>query len=137
GPGSERDVARGRRVAPTDDLLDLGPHGLEPDVERREGLGGDALTLVDQPEQDVLGADEVVVEPARLLLRQPPDPPGPVGEAFEHHPPLVGSIDAPTLPGRAGAGTWRSPAGSVPGCARAGRTCARRGWWRSLEVNGV
>ena len=37
------------------------------DLER---LGGDALALVDQPEQDVLGADVAVVEQARFLLRQ-------------------------------------------------------------------
>ena len=52
--------------------------------ERLEGLGGHALALVDQPEQDVLGADEAVVEQARLLLRQHQHSSCPVGEAFEH-----------------------------------------------------
>ena len=73
----------GRRAALADDLLDLAADGLERDAERLERLGGDALALVDQPEQDVLGADVVVVEEAGLLLGQHDDPAGPVGEAFE------------------------------------------------------
>ena len=74
-----------------DDLLDLGADGLERDAERLERLGGDALALVDQPEQDVLGADVVVVEQARFFLRQDDDSAGSVGEALEHgmDPPLV------------------------------------------------
>ena len=83
GARRERDVAAGRRAALADDLLDLAAHGLERDAEALEGLGGDALTLVDQPEQDVLGADVVVVEQARLLLSEDDDPAGPIGEAFE------------------------------------------------------
>ena len=43
---------------------------------------------MDQAEQDVLGADVVVVEQARFFLRQDHDPPGPVGEAFEHVRPF-------------------------------------------------
>ena len=83
GPRRERDVARRRRAALADDLLDLAAHRLEGDAQRLEGLGGDPLTLVDQPEQDVLGADVVVVEQARLFLRKHDDPAGPVGETFE------------------------------------------------------
>ena len=88
-----------------DDLLDLRAHGLERDAERLERLGRDALTLVDQAEQDVLGADVVVVEQARFFLRQDHDPSGPVGEAFEHcgirlssTPPIVSAT--PDLPRR-------------------------------------
>ena len=86
GPGGEGDVAAGRRAALADDLLDLAAHGLERDAERLERLGGDALALVDEPEQDVLGADVVVVEEACLLLRQDHDSAGPVGESFEQGP---------------------------------------------------
>ena len=64
-----------------DDLLDLGAHGLERDAERLERLGGDALALVDQAEQDVLGPDVVVVEQPRFFLRQDDDSAGPVGES--------------------------------------------------------
>jgi hypothetical protein len=38
---------------------------------------------MDQPEQDVLGADEVVVEEPRLFLGQDEDSSGSVGEALE------------------------------------------------------
>ncbi len=82
--GRERDVARRRGAAVADDLLDLRAHGFERDAERLERLGRDALALVDQSEQDVLGADVVVVEQARLFLREDDHPAGPVGEAFEH-----------------------------------------------------
>ena len=87
GARREGDVAGRRRAALADDLLDLAAHGLERDAERLEGLGGDAFALVDEPEQDVLGADVVVVEEPSFLLRQHDDPSGPVGEAFEQGEP--------------------------------------------------
>ena len=92
GAGREGDVARRRGAAVADDLLDLRAHGFERDAERLERLGGDAFALVDQPEQDVLGPDVVVVEQARLFLRQDHHSAGSIGEAFEHggDPPLVG-----------------------------------------------
>jgi len=39
---------------------------------------------VDQPEQDVLGTDVVVVEQARFFLRQDHNPACTVGESLEH-----------------------------------------------------
>ena len=66
-----------------DELLHLAANGLERDPERLEGLGGHALALVDEAEEDVLGADVVVVEQARLFLGEYHDPPGPVGEPLE------------------------------------------------------
>ena len=83
GPGREGRRAGGRRAGRADRLLHLLADGLEGDPERLERLGGDALALVDQAEQDVLGADEVVVEQARFLLGQHQDSSGSVGEAFE------------------------------------------------------
>ena len=79
-------MAGGRLTAAPDDLLDLGADRVERDVERLERLGRHALTLVDQAEEDVLGADVVVVEAARLLLRQHDHSAGPVGEPLEHAP---------------------------------------------------
>ena len=75
----------GRGLLPlADDLLDLCPHGLERDVEALERLGGDAFAFVDQTQEDVLGADVVVVEQACFLLREDHHPSGPIGEPFEH-----------------------------------------------------
>ncbi len=84
GARCERDVPGRRRATVTDDLLHLGAHGFERDAERLERLGRDALTLVDQTEQDVLGADVVVVEQPRLFLRQHDHSSGSIGETFEH-----------------------------------------------------
>ena len=106
GARGERDVAGRRRAALADDLLDLAAHGLERDAEGLERLGGDALALVDEPEQDVLGADVVVVEQARFLLGEDDDPAGPVGEAFEHVSPFPESgeyVDQSTGAARRGA----------------------------------
>ena len=83
GARREGDVPRRRRAALPDDLLDLAADGLEADVQRLERLRGDALTLVDEAEEDVLGADVVVVEEARFLLGEDDHPAGPVSEAFE------------------------------------------------------
>ena len=72
---------------------DLLAHGLQADPKGLERLGRHALTLVDEAQQDVLGADEIVVEQSRLFLGQDQDPSGSVSETFEHARP-----PAPTLP---------------------------------------
>jgi len=69
-----------------DDLLNLLAERLPADSERLQGLGGDALTLVDEAQQDVLGADEVVVEQARFLLSEDEHSSGSICEAFEQLP---------------------------------------------------
>src|SRR4030081_2747514 len=79
----------------TDDLFNPRAHGLQRDAERLQRLRGDALALVDETEQDVLGTDVVVVQQARFLLRQNHDSPGPVGEAFEHPLPPLMSVSVP------------------------------------------
>ena len=47
-------------------------------------LAATPLALVDEAEQDVLGADVVVVEHPRLFLREHDYPTGAVGKPFEH-----------------------------------------------------
>ena len=49
------------------DVDDLGAHLLEVDAEALEHAGGDALALADEAEEQVLGADVVVVEAPRLV----------------------------------------------------------------------
>ena len=61
GPGRERDVPGGCLLALTDDLLDLLPHRVQADPQRPQRLGRDTFALVDEAEQDVLGADVVVL----------------------------------------------------------------------------
>ena len=88
-------MAGGRLLALADDLLNLLPHGLLADPQRLQRLGGDALALVDQAKQDVLGADVVVVEHPGLFLSQNHNPPRPVGKPLEH-------LVAPSPSGRGG-----------------------------------
>ena len=75
-------AARGLGSLP-DDLDDLESHRLEADAHALESPGGDAFALVDQAEEDVLGADVVVVQQARFFLGQNHDPACPIGKPFE------------------------------------------------------
>ena len=70
GARRERDLAGGDLLAGADDADDLGADALGGDVERLEDAGGEALLLAQQTEQDVLGADVVVLERASLFLGQ-------------------------------------------------------------------
>ena len=96
GARRERDVAAGRLLALADDLLDLGAHGLQGDVEGLQRLGRDSFALVDQAEQDVLGPDVVVGQHAGLFLGQHDHPTGTVGEPLEHVASLLANFGAST-----------------------------------------
>ena len=95
GARSEGDVPGGCLLALAGDLPDVLADRLQADPQRLKGLGGDALALADQAEQDVLGADVVVVEHPGLFLSQDHNPPRPVGEPLEH-------LVAPSPSGRRG-----------------------------------
>ncbi len=84
GSWGERDVAGRRLLALADDLDYLVPDRSQVDVEALQCLGGDALTLVEESEQDVLGADVIVVQVARFFLGQNDDPAGSVRETLKH-----------------------------------------------------
>src|SRR5581483_238574 len=139
GARGERDVPGRSLLALTDDLLDLGAHSLQRDVERLQRLGGDALTLVDEAEQDVLRPDVVVREHAGLFLGQHNDSASSVGEPLEHghrssncgsgRPPMDSpvsyfnpwhSLDVPTDAIR-GVRSQRTPreTANAPECSRA------------------
>ena len=141
GPRRERDVAGRRGAALADDLLDLAAHGLERDAQALEGLGGDALALVDQPEQDVLGADVRVVEQACFLLGEDDDPAGPIGESSRTCAPFPAWADVRPVYRCALAGCWDgqlTPGAPRPpsGYAFAARKVPDRGlyrWPRSLR----
>jgi hypothetical protein len=76
-------MARRHLVALADDTGDLRAHLLDRDVEGLEDAGGEPLLLAQQAEQDVLGADVVVLQSARLVLSEDDDLAGSLGEAFE------------------------------------------------------
>lgn len=56
----------------------------EGDAKRFEGASGEPFAVVDQAKQDVLRADEVVVEKSRLFLRIRKDASGAVGKSLKH-----------------------------------------------------
>ena len=81
----ERDLTERQRLREAGQgPLDLRLHRFEPQPETLQHRGGDALAVTDEPEQDVLGTDEVVAETSRLLTRQDDDPSRPFGESFKH-----------------------------------------------------
>ena len=84
GARRERDLPRRDLVALADDARHVGPDVLDGDVERVEHTGGEPLLLTEQAEQDVLGADVVVLEGPGLVLREHDDLPCALGESFEH-----------------------------------------------------
>jgi len=79
-------ICPGGLLALADDLLDLLPHGVQADTQRLQRLGRYTLALMDEAEQEVLGADVVVVQHPGLFLRQDHNPAGPVGKPLEHAP---------------------------------------------------
>jgi hypothetical protein len=60
-------MATRRLLALADDLLNLLTGRLPVDSQRLQRPGGDALTLVEQAQQEVLGADRVVAQQPGLL----------------------------------------------------------------------
>jgi hypothetical protein len=78
----ERDLAGCDLVALADDSGHLCADRVDLDAERFQSSGGCASTA-QQPEQEVLGADEVVVKAVRLLLRKDDDVARGLGEALE------------------------------------------------------
>src|SRR5262249_43519848 len=84
----EGNLARRDLVPLADDPGDLRAHLLDGDVEPLEDAGRKALLLAQQAEQDVLGADVVVLQRTRLVLCEDDDLAGSFGEAFEHVLPL-------------------------------------------------
>ena len=84
GTRREGDLPGGDLLAGADDPHDLRAHALDGDVEALQHSGREPLLLAQQPEQDVLGADVVVLERARLFLRENDNLAGPFCESLEH-----------------------------------------------------
>ncbi len=84
GARRERDLPGRDLLTGADDAHDLRAHALDGDVEGLEDAGGQALLLAQQPEQDVLGADVVVLQRPGLFLREDDHLAGAFGESLEH-----------------------------------------------------
>jgi len=98
GAGRERDVSGGHVRALADKLLDVRSHVIERDVEALERLGGDTVLLTDEPEQEMLGTDVVLIELLGLFLGVHDNASGLLGEPLEH----VKSLLSGTPRGRIG-----------------------------------
>ena len=85
----ERDLPARHLVALADDARHLGPHLLDGDVEGLEHPRGQAFLLAEEAEQDVLGADVVVLQGTGFVLREDDDLPGTLCEPLEHSEPIV------------------------------------------------
>ena len=70
GAGGQPDLTGGSTVAAPDDELHSGAHLVQLHTKVRKHLGGYAIALADEPEQQVLGTDVVVVESLGFFLRQ-------------------------------------------------------------------
>jgi len=84
GTRGEGDMPAHRILSETDDGLDLFARAVERDPEALQGPEGHAAGLAEQPEQQVLGADVVVLQPPGFLLRKHDDMPGAVSESLKH-----------------------------------------------------
>ncbi len=84
GARSERDMSRWGLLPLANNLLHLFTHGAQGDVQGLERFGCNSVTFVDEPEQQVLGADVVVVEHARLFLGEHDNATGTVGKSLKH-----------------------------------------------------
>jgi hypothetical protein len=80
----ERNLALHDLVALADDPRHLRAHVLDPDLETLENACRDAFLLAQQAEQDVLGANVVVLQRTRFVLREDDDLTRALGEALEH-----------------------------------------------------
>jgi hypothetical protein len=83
GTWREGDLTGRDLVALADDARHLRPDLLDGDVERLEHARGEALLLAQESEQDVLGADVVVLEGTSFVLGKYDYLPGSLGESLE------------------------------------------------------
>ena len=83
GARRQADLADDGAVAAADDELDGGADLVQFDAEVGEHLRGDAVALADKAEQQVLGADVVVVEALGFFLGERQNPARSFGELVE------------------------------------------------------
>ncbi len=124
GAWGERDpVARGR-LAGADDPFDLRSDSIDVELEAREHAGGNTVLLEQQPEQEVLGADVVVLEPSCLVLCEDDRLPSAFGEAAEETRAALRAATRSRRRGALGEGACSIESGvaSSNGCTDSGST---------------
>lgn len=84
GAGSKGNVPTWRLRTLADYLNYLGTNRLEADAEAFQAAGSNAFALMNEAEEDVLGAYVVVVKQPCFFLSEYYDSPGSVGESFKH-----------------------------------------------------
>ena len=72
------------RLPDPDEGRDLLPGAIERDPELIQGAAGEPVRLGRESEQDVLGADVVVLQPPGFFLSEDDDVAGPVSESLKH-----------------------------------------------------
>ena len=87
GSRSEGDVAFHRLLTLTDQLGDCESRVLELDARHLHGFCGNAVALVNQAKQEMLGSDVVVLQPACFFLRKDDDATSSVSKPFKHGNP--------------------------------------------------
>ena len=97
GARRERDLPARDLVALADDPRHLRAHLLDGDVERLEHARGETFLFAQQPEQDVLGADVVVLQRPGLVLCENDDLASSLCEPLEHLEPLCRLSAAPPI----------------------------------------
>jgi hypothetical protein len=88
----ERDLSGRDLVTLADDAGDLGADLLDGDVEGLEHPRGETFFFTQQSQQDVLGADVVVLQRPGFVLSEDYDLAGSLGESLEHPSPSLGSL---------------------------------------------
>ena len=89
GARGERDLARRHLFALADDARDVRADVLDGDVQLVEDAGSEPLLLPEEAQEDVLGADVVVLEGAGFVLREHDDLPRAFSEPLEHASALL------------------------------------------------
>ena len=80
---SEPNFAENSAVSAADNELHRGANLVQLDAQVGQHLGSNPIALADEAEQNVLGANVVVVEPVSLFLRKRQDAARPLGELIK------------------------------------------------------
>jgi len=84
-------MPRARQDADGDQVIQLRLQDVWPKARSLKNRRGTAVVLLGKPDQDMLRADVIVAQALGLLIGQPQDLPGALGELLKHAGLLPGS----------------------------------------------